>query len=165
MAIRTPIDKNTLAAIRILAGKRRMMLKGILSFLNADLLWVLAAMGHGDELAVVDRNFSADRVARKTSSGRLIMLPGVHSPAAINGILQLMPLDTFVESPASHMTSIDNPEQVLDVHQDVISVCSNAERRNTISRPIERHRRNYLPRRNSLYFTQHAFSYCTRCAH
>jgi L-fucose mutarotase len=40
-----------------------MMLKGIPSFLNADLLWVLAAMVHGDELAVVDRNFSADRMA------------------------------------------------------------------------------------------------------
>jgi hypothetical protein len=47
------------------------MLKGIPSFLNADLLWALAAMGHGDELAIVDRNFSADRVARKTSSGKL----------------------------------------------------------------------------------------------
>ena len=114
------------------------MLKGIPSFLNADLLWVLAAMGHGDELAVVDRNFSADRVARKTSSGRLIMLPGIDSHAAISGILQLMPLDAFVESPVSHMTSIDLPEQILDVHQDVISVCSKFEQRSIISKPIER---------------------------
>ncbi len=114
------------------------MLKGIPSFLNADLLWVLAAMGHGDELAVVDRNFSADRVARKTSSGRLIMLSGIDAPTAIGGILHLMPLDTFVESPVSHMKSVDHPEQILDVHQDVISVCSKAERKIIVSRPIER---------------------------
>lgn len=114
------------------------MLKGIPSFLNADLLWVLAAMGHGDELAVVDRNFSADRVARKTSSGRLITLAGIDSPTAINGILQLMPLDTFVETPVNHMISVEHPNQILDVHQDVITVCSKVEQRNIVSRPIER---------------------------
>jgi L-fucose mutarotase len=127
-----------LAIIRILAGKRRIMLKGIPSFLNADLLWALAAMGHGDELAIVDRNFSADRVARKTSSGKLFILSGIDAPIAIGGILQLMPLDTFVESPVSHMTSVDHPAQILDVHHDVISVCSKVERRNIVSRPIER---------------------------
>jgi L-fucose mutarotase len=32
--------------------------------LTAELLSVLAAMGHGDELAVTDANFPADSVAR-----------------------------------------------------------------------------------------------------
>ena len=38
------------------------MLKGIPAFMDAELLWVLAAMGHGDELVVVDRNFPSHSV-------------------------------------------------------------------------------------------------------
>lgn len=49
------------------------MLKRIPAFMDAELLWVLAAMGHGDELAVVDRNFPARSVANDTVSGKLIL--------------------------------------------------------------------------------------------
>ncbi len=34
------------------------MLKGVPAFITADVLWIMASMGHGDELAIVDRNFS-----------------------------------------------------------------------------------------------------------
>ena len=44
------------------------MLKGIDPLLTADLLWVLDAMGHGDDLAVVDANHPAERIARATGS-------------------------------------------------------------------------------------------------
>lgn len=46
------------------------MLKHVPSFMDAELLWVLAAMGHGDELVVVDRNFPAQSVAMETPSGQ-----------------------------------------------------------------------------------------------
>ena len=46
------------------------MLKHVPSFMDAELLWVLAAMGHGDELVVVDRNFPAQSVAMETQIGR-----------------------------------------------------------------------------------------------
>src|SRR5262249_38610396 len=118
--------------------RRRMMLKGIPAFMDAELLWVLASMGHGDGLAIVDRNFSASRVARKTASGRLIILPGVKSLDAIAGMLRLMPLDTFVESPVGHMSSVERPNELLDVHRDIMAVCSDAEKRTIISKPIER---------------------------
>jgi L-fucose mutarotase len=114
------------------------MLKGIPPFLTADLLWILAAMGHGDELAVVDRNFSADRVARKTASGRLIVLPGIDAPTAIGGILQVLPLDTFVDQPVSHMGPADRSDRLLEVHGDVQTMCAKAEGRTIISKPIER---------------------------
>lgn len=71
------------------------MLKKIPSFMDAELLWVLAAMGHGDELAVVDRNFPARSVASQTQSGRLITLGGMDAPQVIGGILELMPLDNL----------------------------------------------------------------------
>ena len=36
------------------------MLKGIHPLLNADVLQALRAMGHGDDLVIVDTNFPAD---------------------------------------------------------------------------------------------------------
>ena len=51
------------------------MLKGIAPLLSADLLWILAAMGHGDDLAIVDGNHPAEAIARATTSGRLVCLP------------------------------------------------------------------------------------------
>ena len=51
------------------------MLKGIDPVLSADLLWVLAAMGHGDDLALVDANHPAERIARATVTGRLVGCP------------------------------------------------------------------------------------------
>ena len=40
------------------------MLKGLDPLLSADLLHALRAMGHGDEIAVVDANFPAASNAR-----------------------------------------------------------------------------------------------------
>ena len=42
------------------------MLKGSLPCWERRALWVLAAMGHGDDLALVDRNFPATEVASRT---------------------------------------------------------------------------------------------------
>jgi L-fucose mutarotase len=116
-----------------------MMLKKIPALMDAELLWVLASMGHGDEIAIVDRNFSAHRVARKTTTGKLIVLPGLDAPTAIAGILELFPLDAFVASPLSHMGGPQGEhERILEVHADVIRVCSEAEGRQIASTPLER---------------------------
>lgn len=116
-----------------------MMLKNVPYFIDAELLWVLASMGHGDELAVVDRNFSAHRVVPHTTSGKLILLSGIDAPTAIAGILSLMPLDKFVDSPLSHMSNPDGEYgRVLEVHIEVIDVCSRVEGRPITSTAIER---------------------------
>jgi len=54
------------------------MLKGLSPLLTADLLHALRAMGHGDELAIVDANFPAASVGR-----RLIEVPGAGSPEVL----------------------------------------------------------------------------------
>jgi len=115
------------------------MLKKIPPFIDADLLWVLAAMGHGDELAVVDRNFPARSVAMATRSGKLISLAGLDAPTAIAGILQLLPLDSFVDAPIAWMDPSVAPGAVLDVHRDVLAVCRAAEGRELGHAVIERH--------------------------
>jgi L-fucose mutarotase len=114
------------------------MLKNIPAFIDAELLWVLAAMGHGDEIAVVDRNFSAHRVALKTHLKKLIVLNGLDAATAVAGIAQLMPLDHFVEQPLWHMEDPEQAGKLLEVHTDVQNICSKSENRVLASRPIER---------------------------
>ena len=57
------------------------MLKGIHPLLIADLLHALAAMGHGDEIAIVDANFPATRLGT-----RVIELPGASSPECLAAV-------------------------------------------------------------------------------
>lgn len=114
------------------------MLKNIEPFVTADMLWVLASMGHGDELAVVDRNFSGARVASKTTSAKLVELPGINATLAISAILKLMPLDNFVDAPLRHMEAVEFPGAMLEVHRDVLEVCEKIEGRKISSKPIER---------------------------
>jgi L-fucose mutarotase len=46
------------------------VLKGVHPLLHADLLHALAAMGHGDELAIVDANFPAAAIAKRHTAAR-----------------------------------------------------------------------------------------------
>ena len=91
------------------------MLKNISSVISPDLLWLLASMGHGDDLVLVDRNFPALQVAKQTSTGRLIELAGLNIPQATRAILSLMPLDHFVEEPVTRMLVVDDPERVTSL--------------------------------------------------
>lgn len=115
------------------------MLKTLPSFMSADLLWVLASMGHGDELAVVDRNFPAWTLAEQTRSRRLVTLAGVSCDQAIAGILSLLPLDDFVDTAVWRMDPVDRPGAALAVHQAVQRVCDAAEGRAVHMGVIERH--------------------------
>jgi L-fucose mutarotase len=83
------------------------MLRGIDPLLGPELLQVMAAMGHGDEIAIVDANFPAASCAR-----RLVRLDGVTAPAALGAILTLLPLDTFVPEPAAVMAVVGDPDAV-----------------------------------------------------
>ena len=66
------------------------MLKGISPLLNADVLYALKSMGHGDMLAVVDTNFPAESVASQTVLGELLRIDNVSSAEAVAAILSLM---------------------------------------------------------------------------
>ena len=76
------------------------MLKGIDPLLNADVLYALRAMGHGDDLVLCDTNFPADSVARATVLGRLLRIDNVRASRAARAVLSVMPLDGFVDQPA-----------------------------------------------------------------
>lgn len=74
------------------------MLKGISPILSPDLLKILAEMGHGDELVIGDCNFPAASVGK-----RCVRADGVSGTALLEAILQLFPLDTFVDAPVALM--------------------------------------------------------------
>src|SRR5882757_8411801 len=71
------------------------MLKTLSVLHTPELLHVLASMGHGDEVALVDCNFPAASMAQ-----RLVRLDGAYLPAVLEACMQLLPLDTFVDKPA-----------------------------------------------------------------
>ncbi len=82
------------------------MLKGIPSILGPDLLHALRAMGHGDEIAIVDANYPAE------SAGPLVIrLDGHTASDALEAVLTLMPLDSFVEEPALTMQVVGDPNR------------------------------------------------------
>jgi L-fucose mutarotase len=89
------------------------MLKGIHPLLHADLLHALASMGHGDELVIADTNFPAASIAR-----RLIQASGASAPEALDAILTVFPLDTFLRPSALTMQIVGDataiPEPVRE---------------------------------------------------
>jgi L-fucose mutarotase len=114
------------------------MLKNISSVISPDLLWLLASMGHGEELVLVDRNFPAMEVAKRTSTGRLIELAGLNIPQATRAILSLMPLDNFVEEPVTRMLVVDDPGRVLEMQTEVLRIACEAEGRELKMGALER---------------------------
>ena len=95
------------------------MLKSIDPILNADVLYALRAMGHGDDLVLCDTNFPADAVARQTVLGRLLRIDNVTAGRAARAILSLLPLDSFVDKPALRMEIVDAPDEVPPVQAEV----------------------------------------------
>lgn len=89
------------------------MLKGLHPLLHADVLHALAAMGHGDELAIVDANFPAAAIAK-----RLIQLSTPSTAAALDAILTLFPLDSLATPAAMTMQVVGDatiaPEPVRE---------------------------------------------------
>ena len=95
------------------------MLKVIDNRLNAEVLACLRAMGHGDVLIVCDTNFPADSIARATVLGKLLRMENLTAAEAVNAILSVMPLDTFVDDFAGRMEVVGKPDEVPPVQREV----------------------------------------------
>ncbi|PPQ19656.1 ribose ABC transporter [Bradyrhizobium sp. AC87j1] len=115
------------------------MLKGINPLLNADVLYALRAMGHGDRLVVCDTNFPADSIARQTVFGELLRIDNVSTAKAIEAILSVMPLDTFVDDAAMRMEIVGQPQEVPPVQREVQAVIDRAEGKSWPLVGVERH--------------------------
>ena len=112
------------------------MLKGINPLLNADVLHVLRAMGHGDDLIIADTNFPSDSVARQTVYGRLLRIDA-SAEDVVQAVLSVMPIDEFVDDAAARMEVVDDPKAILPVMAEVQDKVSEVNGPNPML-PIER---------------------------
>lgn len=84
------------------------MLKGIDPLLTPELLMHLSAMGHGEWVAVVDANFTADFL----SHGKpVVRLPGNSLARVSQAVLSVIPLAEDVAAPAAYMRVCHHPEE------------------------------------------------------
>ncbi|WP_377291194.1 RbsD/FucU family protein [Rhizobium sp. SG2393] len=98
------------------------MLKGINPILSPELLATLRAMGHGDEIALVDGNYPGQEHAR-----RLIRMDGHGLIAVLDAVLSVMPIDDFVPEAIFRATVKGDPDLIDPVHADIIETCARHE--------------------------------------
>lgn len=108
------------------------MLKTISPLLSPDLLHALAAMGHGDEVAIVDANFPATTLAQ-----RLVTVPGISTPAMMAAILSLLPVDDFVPEPGWTMEIVGDATASLPVIDEMRATLAQQDPRPMAA--LERH--------------------------
>jgi L-fucose mutarotase len=113
------------------------LLKNLDPLLNADVLYALRAMGHGDTLVLSDTNFPSDSVARKTVLGKLLRIDA-SCPRAARAILSVMPLDTFVDVAVARMEVVGKPAEIPDVQREVQAEIDRAEGKSWPMGSIER---------------------------
>jgi L-fucose mutarotase len=109
------------------------MLKGLDPMLGPDLLAILRAMGHGDELAIVDANFPAAACAR-----RLVRLDGMAAPRVLAAVLSVLPLDDFVDSPATRMAVVGDAAAIPEICREFAELVDKADGRAVPLAAIER---------------------------
>ena len=104
------------------------MLKTIDPLLNADVLYALRAMGHGDELVVADTNFPANSIARQTAARQAAPHRQRQRGAGdARPCCRVLPLDTFVDDAAIRMEIIGSPHEVPPVQHEVQAEIDHAE--------------------------------------
>jgi L-fucose mutarotase len=114
------------------------MLKNLDPALNADVLYALRSMGHGDTLALVDTNFPSDSVARQTTLGRLLRIDNVSAARAMRAVLSVLPLDTPLQPSVGRMEVIGEPQAIPEIQREVQAEIDFAEGRFAPMYGIER---------------------------
>ncbi|TIV74615.1 MAG: transporter [Mesorhizobium sp.] len=92
------------------------MLIGIPSLLGPQFLATLRAMGHGDEIAIVDGNYPAEEQAR-----RLIRADGL---PVLDAVLSVLPVDEAVPEALFRASVQGDPTLADPVHREMEAVCA-----------------------------------------
>ena len=100
------------------------MLKNIPPILSPELLKVLCEMGHGDRICIGDGNFPGASMA-KPNNCVLVRADGHGVPELLDAILQVIPLDEYVEHPALIMQVADKDNglevPIWDTYKQIVS--------------------------------------------
>ena len=97
------------------------MLLNIPAVISPAMLKALSEMGHGDTLVLADGNFPSESVGKNAI---VLRCDGFAIPELLDAILQLVPLDRYVEKPVSFMEvmpgdPVETP--VWEVYQDILT--------------------------------------------
>jgi L-fucose mutarotase len=107
------------------------MLLGLDPVLSPDLLHALAARGHGDRIVLVDANYPTTR------GRRVIYLPGIDIPRALQAMLSVFPVDTFIPEPCTVMQVVGEPGALPPVQAEMNAVLVKRGAKTAVS--LERH--------------------------
>ena len=111
------------------------MLKNIPSVISPELMSILMRMGHGDEIVLADGNFPAESCAH-----RLVRADGHGVVELLDAIMRFLPLDLFVDHPASVMQPVNEGAIDPPIWSEYRRVLAHHEGREIELRPIERFR-------------------------
>ncbi|KAL5016156.1 hypothetical protein ScPMuIL_005745 [Solemya velum] len=108
-----------------------MPLKTIPNVLSPNLLYVLALMGHGDEIVLADAHFPSSSICR--SGATEVRADGVKIPELLEGVLQLMPLDAYVAKSVALMDPVPEDKakgmipEIWDTYKKIINKAEGKE--------------------------------------
>jgi L-fucose mutarotase len=98
------------------------MLKNVDPILSPDLLRILRAMGHGDEIAIVDANYPSS-----SAGPQIVRLDGVDTTRVLDAVLSVMPLDEFVPEAAFHMQVVGDPTRIEPITEEFAKILKRYE--------------------------------------
>jgi L-fucose mutarotase len=109
------------------------MLNGIPSILSPELLKILMEMGHGDELVIADGNFPAASMAQ-----RLVRSDGNMVPELLEAVLNLFPLDPYVDYPVALMQVVPGDPYKPEIWETYKKIITKFPNKNSSIENIER---------------------------
>lgn len=91
------------------------MLINVNPLISPEILQLIRSMGHGDKFVLSDANFPSYSHANK-----LYRMDGLSIPEAAEALLSHFPLDSFIPYPVERMEIDGKPDEINEVHQDLI---------------------------------------------
>ena len=89
------------------------MLNNIPKILSSELVHLMMDMGHGDEIVIADGNYPAE-----ASGLPVVHLDGHGTPEILDAVLELMPLDPYVENPVAIMEVVPGDTVIPTIRDD-----------------------------------------------
>ena len=109
------------------------MLINVNPLISPEILQLIRSMGHGDKFVLSDANFPSYSHANK-----IYRMDGLNIPQAAEALLTHFPLDSFIPHPVERMEIDGKPDEVNEVHQDLIDTVKKVSGDSWVVGSIER---------------------------
>lgn len=109
------------------------MLKNISPIIPPELLAILCAMGHGDEIVIADGNFPAQSIGQK-----VVRMDGHGGEKVLEAVLSLIPLDTYADQNFLLMEKVPGDDCLTPIWDSYQAIAEAAEGGNVKKGFLER---------------------------